>query len=90
MQARYVTLREGYKVPSADSQSKGSYARECGLLNSYAVRGAVLVHTALVTSIVSGLLLRMPKEDDALKKTFGAQWDEWARRVPYKLIPGIC
>jgi len=70
--------------------SKGSYARECGLLNSYAVRGAVLVHTALVASIISGLLLRMPKEDDTLKETFGAQWDEWARRVPYKLIPGIC
>ena len=36
-----------------------------------------------------GLLLRMSKEDEALQKVFGDEWDEWARSVPYSLIPGI-
>ncbi|KAF8893029.1 hypothetical protein BD779DRAFT_1670030 [Infundibulicybe gibba] len=35
------------------------------------------------------LLLRMSKEDAALKKKFGKEWEEWARRVPYALIPGV-
>lgn len=39
--------------------------------------------------ITTGLLARMSKEDEALKKTFGQDWIEWATKVPYKLIPGI-
>ncbi|KAF9043352.1 hypothetical protein BJ165DRAFT_1484449 [Panaeolus papilionaceus] len=32
---------------------------------------------------------RLPQEDALLKKTFGNEWEEWASRVPYRLIPGI-
>jgi protein-S-isoprenylcysteine O-methyltransferase Ste14 len=68
---------------------QGSYARECGALNSHIGRGAALIHVSLAMTIISGLLARMSKEDDALRKTFGKQWEEWAKRVPYKLIPWV-
>ena len=32
---------------------------------------------------------RMPVEDAILKKEFGKAWDEWAKAVPYRLIPGV-
>jgi len=32
---------------------------------------------------------RMSVEDDILRKQFGAEWDNWAKRVPYRVIPGV-
>ena len=32
---------------------------------------------------------RVPKEDTALRNQFGKKWDDWAKRVPYAIIPGI-
>ena len=32
---------------------------------------------------------RMPVEDEILKKEFGREWDEWARAVQYRLVPGV-
>lgn len=48
---------------------------------------------SLMGSVVSvgvvALLGRMSIEDRALKEKFGSEWAEWARRVPYLLIPGV-
>lgn len=33
--------------------------------------------------------LRGKKEDEYLRKEFGKQWDDWAKKVPYRYIPGI-
>lgn len=52
-------------------------------------KGAAGIYLVLVSLITSGLLARMSKEDEALKKTFGSSWTEWAAKVPYKLIPGL-
>ncbi|PFH51162.1 hypothetical protein AMATHDRAFT_143188 [Amanita thiersii Skay4041] len=32
---------------------------------------------------------RVKSEDEALQKAFGAEWESWAQRVPYRLFPGI-
>ena len=34
-------------------------------------------------------LARMSKEDIALRNQFGEKWDDWAKRVPYSIFPGI-
>lgn len=39
--------------------------------------------------IVAAVLSRVPKEDMMMRNEFGKEWDDWAARVPYKLIPGI-
>lgn len=41
------------------------------------------VYTAL------GMLLRCSKEDALMRKQFEKQWDEWAGRVRYRLIPFV-
>jgi len=28
-------------------------------------------------------------EDGMLKKQFGNEWDEWAERVKYRVVPGV-
>jgi len=40
-----------------------------------------------VFAIVS--FTRGKKEDEFLKREFGTQWDEWAKNVPYRYLPGI-
>ncbi|KAF8160664.1 hypothetical protein B0H34DRAFT_795552 [Crassisporium funariophilum] len=69
--------------------SAGSWARECGAYDTWTGRGAALTFLVLVTATVTGLMTRMSKEDDALRRTFGRQWDEWAIKVPYKLVPWV-
>ncbi|KIL64419.1 hypothetical protein M378DRAFT_126557 [Amanita muscaria Koide BX008] len=32
---------------------------------------------------------RIPREDGPLRTQFGAEWKDWARTVPYKLIPYV-
>jgi len=35
------------------------------------------------------VLTRMSNEDEALRKQFGKQWVDWAKKVPYYVVPGI-
>ena len=43
----------------------------------------------LLATMVVGLGKRMRTEDNMLKDNFGEQWQEWAKRVPYRIIPGL-
>lgn len=58
-------------------------------MNSTLMRVATFLNTIVVVTITTGLLKRMSKEDKALRDLNTKEWDEWARRVPYKLIPWI-
>ncbi len=53
------------------------------------MKGITLANLALVFTITIGLLGRMSKEDAALRLRCGKEWEDWARRVPYKLIPWL-
>jgi len=67
----------------------GSWVQESGVLDT--VSGKILVYgfAAMYTKICTNLLQRMPEEDRLMKSSFGEEWEEWARRVPYWLIPGL-
>ena len=43
----------------------------------------------LITYTIVVLNRRTDKEDIMLRKEFKGQWDEWAKKTPNKLIPGI-
>ena len=43
----------------------------------------------LVLCILIGLLRRMQKEDELLEQTFGDEWEKWAEKVRWKLIPYV-
>jgi protein-S-isoprenylcysteine O-methyltransferase Ste14 len=68
--------------------SSGSWLTECSGLSLDGTVGRLLV-SGWVTSVVCGIssfFPRMKKEDDMLRVKF-RDWNEWAKKVPYKLIP---
>jgi len=70
--------------------TKGSWIIESGLWNTMLGRLLVVVYFSAVNIFVSLLALaRTSKEDMALKNQFGKKWDDWAKRVPYSIFPGI-
>lgn len=69
--------------------SEGSWVRESGAFETTVMKALTLLTGGLVATITTGLMKRMPKEDEAMHQLAGKKWDDWARRVPYKLIPWI-
>ncbi|KAH9938680.1 uncharacterized protein B0H18DRAFT_968309 [Fomitopsis serialis] len=42
-----------------------------------------------LTIIPVGVIARTAAEDEVLRTEFGTQWDSWAQRTKYRLVPGI-
>lgn len=73
--------------------SEGSWLRERFLQFAEDTTGASSTF-AVVTFFFSGfwattILRRVPAEDQILQEHFGREWEQWASRVPYRLIPGV-
>jgi protein-S-isoprenylcysteine O-methyltransferase Ste14 len=71
--------------------SRGSFFMSgLGLERTLLGKAAVgLWGVSTMGGILYATLGRLREEDDVIKREFGKEWDEWARRVPYMLIPGI-
>ena len=69
--------------------SKGSWFIESGSWNTILGRSLVMIYFSVLILISFFILARMSKEDIALRNQFGKKWDDWAKRVPYSVIPGI-
>ncbi|KAH9931818.1 uncharacterized protein B0H18DRAFT_988246 [Fomitopsis serialis] len=67
----------------------GSWAREAGLLERPTGMAAACVFVGVQTYIWLCIVLRCGQEDAWLRKHFGKGWDEWARTVPYRLVPFV-
>jgi protein-S-isoprenylcysteine O-methyltransferase Ste14 len=69
--------------------SPDGYARHSGVADT--VLGRWWLWTWYVLSAFSVLSLgkRGRVEDDALRKEFGGQWEQYRARVPYKFVPGL-
>ncbi|KAF8653651.1 hypothetical protein AX16_003803 [Volvariella volvacea WC 439] len=67
----------------------GTWLRESHVLNSKFLGPLIAVWT-LQSGLVGVLLsFRINTEDRMLKGRFGKEWEEYAARVKYKLIPGV-
>ncbi|RDB19865.1 Protein-S-isoprenylcysteine O-methyltransferase B [Hypsizygus marmoreus] len=69
--------------------AEGSWVRESGLLDTVAGKVFASAFTVACVANTLGLVQRTVVEDKMLRNVFGKTWDEWAQRVPYRLIPGI-
>ena len=70
--------------------SKGTWIMESGLWNTMLGKLVVVMYFGVFNILGSFFLLtRMSKEDIALRNQFGKEWDDWAKRVPYSIFPGI-
>ncbi|KAH7887360.1 hypothetical protein F5I97DRAFT_820831 [Phlebopus sp. FC_14] len=70
--------------------SKDSFLRSSGILLTVP-GGRLLALGWMVGMIVVnvGMFRRMRREDRMLKDAFGEEWERWAKRVRYRLIPGV-
>ena len=66
-----------------------SWIIESGLWNTMLGKFFVVIYFSLLILMIFFTLARMSKEDIALKKQFGKKWDDWAKKVPYSIFPGI-
>ena len=41
----------------------------------------------IVSIILEIIVLMVPREDAVLRKEFGTEWEAWAKRTPYRLVP---
>jgi len=57
-------------------------------LPPYGVVGVVFALWMVSIALAFKILPRMLTEDEVLKKHFGPQWEKWAEKVRYKMIPG--
>ncbi|KAJ6591117.1 hypothetical protein DFH09DRAFT_1138642 [Mycena vulgaris] len=69
--------------------SPGSWAMECAIKGSMAGKTFGTLYALLMFLVVTGLTWRIPKEDEGLKSEFGQEWENYAARVRYALIPGV-
>jgi len=69
--------------------SPGIWLRESAVLNTLPGRMIASVVLIMLSGVVASLRRRIPLEDEVLKNLFKTEWENWARRVPYCLIPGV-
>ncbi|KAG6328639.1 hypothetical protein ID866_10449 [Astraeus odoratus] len=43
----------------------------------------------MVCTVLTFLHRRMDSEDAMLERHFGKEWRDWARRVPYRMVPWV-
>ncbi|KAF8199022.1 hypothetical protein BJ912DRAFT_1030037 [Pholiota molesta] len=68
----------------------GSWVRESGLLGNIPATILFAIWVVRFNIVIPFILIpRIPIEDAQLRKRFGKEWDEWAKKVPYALIPGV-
>jgi protein-S-isoprenylcysteine O-methyltransferase Ste14 len=69
---------------------EGSWVRESGLWGTAQGKFATLSYAVImIIGTLYLVLTRMSNEDEALQKKFGKQWEDWAKKVPYYVVPGI-
>jgi len=67
----------------------GSWWARAGWQSTLAGQAYAMCWCAMEAYVLSSIMARAPTEDALLKKQFGAEWDAWAARVPYRVIPGV-
>ena len=69
--------------------SPGSWLRTSGILNVPWVRVTVACWYLIVGVATVTVYSRATEEDQFLSERFGKEWQDWARRVRYKLVPFV-
>ena len=68
---------------------RGSWLRESGVLDTVAGSAFFYAFALFLGTTISVGVSRMGREDKELKGFFGEEWDKWASRVQYRLMPGV-
>ncbi|KAI0357023.1 ICMT-domain-containing protein [Trametes cingulata] len=85
----YTGLLLALAGTAATELAAGGWLRESGWLGTTLGRAAAALRVAGMVVTCVGLVRRVRKEDEVLRGEFGREWEEWAGRVPYALIPYV-
>ncbi|KAI0768777.1 hypothetical protein BD413DRAFT_561340 [Trametes elegans] len=69
--------------------SAGSWVAESGILETTGGKVVLGLWTLVNVYFTFMGVRRVPKEDAVLREEFGEQWDRWAKKTPYALIPYV-
>ncbi|KAI0348615.1 hypothetical protein BDW22DRAFT_1424768 [Trametopsis cervina] len=70
--------------------STGSWCREAGWLDTLAGKVLAAVWIAYIIQFLAIVcVVRVRQEDAALRKQFPQEWERYAQRTPYRLVPFI-
>jgi len=69
--------------------SRGAWLMESGVLATIAGRTVAFGVMAGASGVTASVCRRVPLEEELLKNRFKEEWEVWARRVPYALIPWV-
>ncbi|KAH0833430.1 hypothetical protein J3R83DRAFT_12543 [Lanmaoa asiatica] len=67
----------------------GSWLQKSGMLNVRWVKVAATVMCLINAASIVTLICRPGEEDRYLSERFGQEWEDWAGRVKYKLVPFV-
>ncbi|EGN98785.1 hypothetical protein SERLA73DRAFT_36428, partial [Serpula lacrymans var. lacrymans S7.3] len=67
----------------------GSWLRDSGVADNLLVKSAAIAWVAVLATLVISSPSRCLQEDQMMKEKFGEEWEEWASRVRFRMIPGI-
>jgi len=70
--------------------ARHTFLSEC-IAETFSI-GHTLLSSFVVVFIILGamnMVKRAGKEDEMLKREFGKEWEDWARKTRFRLIPGI-
>ncbi|KAN0128539.1 hypothetical protein V8E53_013584 [Lactarius tabidus] len=67
----------------------GSWWARTGWFGTLGGQAYALGWCVMEAYVLWSILCRAPMEDALLRKQFGAEWDAWAARVPYRVIPAV-
>ncbi|KAI9447525.1 hypothetical protein H4582DRAFT_7552 [Lactarius indigo] len=67
----------------------GSWWARAGWMGTFAGQMYAVCWVGMEAYVLSSILCRTPTEDALLRKQFGAEWDAWAARVQYRVIPFV-
>ncbi|KAF8653661.1 hypothetical protein AX16_003812 [Volvariella volvacea WC 439] len=66
-----------------------SQERLVKIIVSLIIKLDIILWVSVVIIAYWGMVERLTIEEDMLKEKFGEEWVDWARRVRYKLVPGV-
>ncbi|KZT18359.1 hypothetical protein NEOLEDRAFT_1080424 [Neolentinus lepideus HHB14362 ss-1] len=85
----YTAALVAYAGAHVSLLGPGSWLRECGWLETRAGRAGLWALGANALFLVAFIAKRVATEDRTLRAQFGEEWDRWAARVPYRIIPYV-
>ncbi|KAI0691829.1 hypothetical protein BC835DRAFT_1278802 [Cytidiella melzeri] len=68
---------------------KGSWYRESGWLDTTGGKVVAALWILNVLSVPAMMMMRVGQEDEVLRRHFPLEWERYAKKTPYRLIPFI-